>query len=177
MLPPIGVLFYDLVSQPCTFDIGSIDGIENCGSTDARSSLAVIRCSAASREAYGALHRAALQRTRRVNGRRTGRCSRALAAAMTKAANAAADGTQVASQILTDGGASELLYHQAVHDGCPRHVLSATIRQPATHMQQSDDCESLNKRWLAIEPWSRLLELPGQPEECRLVAVARDELN
>ena len=61
--------------------------------------------------------------------------------------------------------------------GCPRHVLSATIRHPATNMQQSYDFESLSNRWLAIEPRPCLLELSSQAEQCRLVAVARYQLN
>jgi hypothetical protein len=47
----------------------------------------------------------------------------------------------------------------------------------ADHAERSNARESPSNRRLAIEPRPRLLKLPGQAEERRLVAVARNELN
>ena len=66
---------------------------------------------------------------------------------------------------------------QAVHDGLPTSRLVSHYPHPATNMQQSYDFESLSNRWLAIEPRPCLLELSSQAEQCRLVAVARYQLN
>ena len=47
----------------------------------------------------------------------------------------------------------------------------------ADHAERRNARESPSNRRLAIEPRPRLLKLPGQAEERRLVAVARNELN
>src|SRR5215472_8157499 len=48
---------------------------------------------------------------------------------------------------------------------------------PALRSERTAKCASASDRWLAIEPRPRLLELRGEAEQRRFVAVARDELN